>query len=139
MKQILIDTNVILDLALNRQKFGEIAKTLITQILDNKIQPSVTASSITDIYYVLKKAKGHSNSIDFLHSFFGFAEIAGVGKDAIINALHSDMADFEDAVQTETAKQNDIRVIITRNKKDFTNSGLDVFSPDEYINHLMQK
>jgi hypothetical protein len=46
------------------------------------------------------------------------------------------MKDFEDAVQTETAKQNDINVMITRNKKDFRNSILDIYSPDEFINKI---
>ncbi len=47
------------------------------------------------------------------------------------------MKDFEDAVQTESAKLNGIEIIITRNKKDFKNSGLTVLSPDEYINKLI--
>ena len=139
MKQILIDTNVILDFALQRQNFGETAKNLIALLFKNNIQPYVTASSITDIYYVLTKSKGHINSIGFLRSFFELAEIAGVSKESILNALHSNMADFEDAVQTETAKQNDINVIITRNKKDFINSGIKVFSPDEFINLIINQ
>lgn len=49
------------------------------------------------------------------------------------------MTDFEDGVQTETAKQNDIGTIITRNKNDFENSGLTIYSPDEYIKIVMNK
>ena len=46
------------------------------------------------------------------------------------------MKDFEDAVQTETAIYNNIDIIITRDKKDYNNSGLQIFSPTEYINKL---
>ena len=137
MKQILLDTNVVLDLALQRREFGEKAKQLITLVFKKKVEPFVTASSITDIYYILRKAKGRDEAIDFLRSFFKLCNIAGVNRDAILNALYSDMLDFEDAVQTEAAIQNNISVVITRDKKDFDNSGLTIYSPDEYIKLIM--
>ncbi len=139
MKRILLDTNVVLDLALQRREFGEDAKQLITIIFKKKIEPFVTASSITDIYYILRKAKGHNEALDFLRSFFKLVNITGVDNETILDALYSDMKDFEDAVQTESAIQNNINVIITRAKKDFENSNLKVFSPDEYINKLRNK
>jgi len=82
---------------------------------------------------LLKKKKGHSNTINFLKNFFVLVDIAGVDKNIIIAALKSDMKDFEDAVQFESAKYNKISIIITRNKADFVNSEVSVYSPDEYI------
>ncbi len=46
------------------------------------------------------------------------------------------MNDFEDAVQTKAAIFNNIDTIITRDKKDYENSGLNFFSPNEYINEI---
>ena len=60
-------------------------------------------------------------------------KIVGVDATSTLNALESDMNDFEDAVQTETAKQNKVHAIVTRNKKDFENTGLLLYNPDEYI------
>ncbi|MEN8122547.1 MAG: PIN domain-containing protein [Bacteroidota bacterium] len=134
MKKILLDTNIVLDIALERGEFFKKAKNVVGLIYQKGIPIYVTATTITDIYYLLKKDKGHQSTIDFLINIFDFVDIAGVDKTAIINALNSGMNDFEDSVQTETAKQHDISVIITRNKKDFENSGLQIFSPDEYIN-----
>ncbi len=136
MKKILFDTNVVLDLALQRIEFGEKAKELIKMVLKKKIEVFVTSSSITDIYYVLRKAKGHNEAIEFLRSFFKIVNIVGVDSETILDALYSGMKDFEDAVQTEAAIQNNINIIITRNKKDFKSSGLEIFSPDEYINEM---
>ena len=65
MRKILIDTNIVLDFALQRQKFGENAKSLILYIARNKIKSFITSSSITDIYYILRKAKGHIDAISF--------------------------------------------------------------------------
>ncbi|OQX97070.1 MAG: hypothetical protein B6I24_09925 [Bacteroidetes bacterium 4572_128] len=136
MKKILFDTNVVLDLALQRIEFGEKAKELIKMVLKKKIEVFVTSSSITDIYYVLRKAKGHNEAIEFLRSFFKIVNIVGVDSETILDALYSGMKDFEDAVQTEAEIQNNINIIITRDKKDFKSSGLEIFSPDEYINEM---
>lgn len=48
------------------------------------------------------------------------------------------MKDFEDAVQTETAKQNNIEIIVTRNKTDYKNSGLNVYNTEEYMVKFMK-
>ena len=74
-----------------------------------------------------------------MKNLFKFISIAGVDSISIYNALKSDMTDFEDAVQAETAKHNDINIVITRNKNDFKNSGLMVYSPDEYITLVKSK
>lgn len=136
MRKILIDTNIVLDFALQRHEFGEDAKRLMLFIAKNKLIAFVTASSITDIYYVLRKAKGHKDSIGFLKNFIKLIKVTGVNEEIIIEALNSNMLDFEDAVQNETAKQNDIATIITRDKKDFEGSGLEVYTPGEYIESL---
>lgn len=136
MRKILLDTNIVLDIALQRQQFGEDAKQLILFIAKNRINSYVTASSITDIYYVLRKEKEHTNAIEFLKNFIKLTQVVGVDEEVIIYALNSEMKDFEDAVQTETAIYNGIDIIITRDKKDYQNSGLQAFSPIEYINKL---
>ncbi len=139
MKAIIIDTNIILDIALKRDEFYEKAKQLVEVSYLNEVPIFVTASSVTDIYYLLKKKKGHLHTINFLKNFFQIVDIASVDKDIIIEALNSEMKDFEDAVQTETAISNNIDIIITRNKKDYEHSGLQIFSPMEYINKLKIK
>ncbi len=133
MKKILIDTNVILDIALDRELFVEKSVELIQLIVKNNTKAFITATTVTDIYYITQKTSGHNKTIEFLKNLFKFINIAGVDSISILNALKSDMTDFEDAVQAETAKHNDINIVITRNKNDFKNSGLMVYSPDEYI------
>jgi len=133
MKKLILDTNIILDIALERREFFEDAKKIMMLISQKDFSPYVTATTITDIYYILKKSKGHQTTIDFLSGLFNFIDIAGVTKDAVLNALTSVMPDFEDAIQAETAKSNDISAIITRNYSDFEHSGLQVYTPDEFI------
>ena len=65
----------------------------------NDIPTFLSASTVTDIYYILHKSKGHQETIDFLKNLFDFVEIAGVDKFVIMEALENEMTDFEDAVQ----------------------------------------
>lgn len=88
MKKILIDTNIILDFALQRPDFGEEAKNLILFIAKNHIKSFITASSITDIYYVLRKAKGHEDTIVFLKNTVNIIKVIGVDDEVIANALN---------------------------------------------------
>ena len=136
MRQIFIDTNVVTDFLADRGPFSEYAAILFQLAKEKKIKIFISAVSFNNIYYILRKAKGHDKALGFLRNFFKFVNIAGVNSETISNALYFDMKDFEDAVQTEAAIQNNIKVIITRDKKDFENSGLQIFSPDEYLNEL---
>jgi len=133
MNKILLDTNIILDIALERREFFEKSKELMLTINKLSIPSYVTATTVTDIYYILKKSKGHQLTISFLKNLFDFIDIAGVSKEVIISALNSELTDFEDAVQTESARQNNINVIITRNITDFKKSKLEIYTPSEFI------
>lgn len=73
-----------------------------------------------------------------MKNLFDLIDIADVSSDVIMNALSSSLSDFEDAVQVESAKQNDIGMIITRNKTDFLKSDIVVLTPEEFI-QLHQK
>ena len=136
MRKILIDTNVILDIALEREPFVNDAKEIIKLIDKQKIKAYISATTVTDIYYITRRKTSHKKVITFLDNLFVFVRVMSVNEDIVTKAMKSENKDFEDAIQIETSKQNDINVIITRNKKDFKNSGLQIYSPDEYINNL---
>ncbi len=136
MKRILIDTNVILDIALMRQPFFEASAKLFYLIDQNKISANITASTITDIYYIAKKERSHELAIQFITGLLDIVEVLGVDKDVVTTALESGLKDFEDAVQVTAAVFNKIEVIVTRNKTDFLESGMKIYTPDEFINSI---
>ncbi|MCK9270935.1 MAG: PIN domain-containing protein [Bacteroidales bacterium] len=133
MNRILLDTNIILDIALERREFFKKSKDILRLITQKNLPAYLTATTATDIYYILKKSKGHKSTIEFLIDLFGFIEVCDVSSEVIMNALQSNLSDFEDAVQVESARQNGIGIIITRNKADFVKSDVVVFTPDEFF------
>ncbi len=134
--RILIDTNVILDIALERQPFVEKSALLLKTAPRCNMQLFVTATTITDIYYITRKAKGKDTALDFIKDILLFVEVASVDKDVIIQALHSNIPDFEDAIQENSAKNEGIEIIVTRNEDDFRNSRLKIHNPESFLEKL---
>ncbi len=132
--KILLDTNIILDIALNRLSHSDKAKELLLLINRKEIPVFVSATTVTDIYYILKKSGTHFSAIEFIQSFLEYVDIAGVDKAIIINALRAGLNDFEDSVQIQSAVMNNISTIITRNKSDFKTTEVNVFTPEEFLN-----
>lgn len=132
MKQVLFDTNVVLDIALKREPFYEGASKLFSLIDAGNISGHITATTITDIYYISRRQKGHESSISFITDLISIVEIIGIDKSVILLALESITVDFEDAIQEEAATSNQIETIITRNKKDFKGS-VEVLTPKEFL------
>jgi predicted nucleic acid-binding protein len=139
MKRILIDTNIILDIALQREPFFGIAEQIFCKIDEGTIKGFVTASSVTDIYYVSKKSCGREKTIAFIRELIDILEVLSVTRETIIDALDTDFKDFEDAVQYCVADMNSIEIIVTRNKSDFRLSTIEVCTPDEFIEKITEK
>lgn len=136
MIKAVIDTNVILDVALKREPFFKDSSGIFECIDDQSLEGYITASSITDIYYIVCKQRDKLLARTFLLNLIQILEIIGVDRDIVNEALESEMSDFEDAIQAFSAKYNSIDLIITRNKVDFANSGIKALEPWEFIQSL---
>ena len=133
MKKILLDTNIILDIGLKREPHFVDSAKLIKKLDDKNIVAFVTATTITDIYYISKKAKNHNTAIQFIRNLLQVVEILGVNKETILLSLQSELPDFEDAIQINSAEMNGIKTIITRNKKDFINVDQEIMTPGDFL------
>lgn len=133
MKKVLFDTNIILDIALKRESFFEDAQKLFILIDKEKVTGNITATTITDIYYIAKKEKGHNEAINFIENLLEVIDVIGINKETILKALASKMKDFEDAIQSSAAEIHQIDLILTRNKNDFTDTTIKVLTPKEFL------
>lgn len=133
--KILIDTNIILDIALNRQPHVEHAASLF-EFSKEKVTFYITPSSVTDIYYIAKKQLKHEKALEFILDLLEFCEMCPQTKNVFRKAAQSKFKDFEDAVQYFSADMAKVEAIITRNKKDYTESIVPVFSPEEFLKQL---
>ena len=129
---VAFDTNVILDAAMGRNDY-ESAQALVQAVLSEDVTGVVTANTITDIHYIIKKRAGDKAAREVVQNTLDIFEIAPVDGEMCAEALNLGMDDFEDAVQSATAERLHADYIITRNVKDFARSRVTAFTPSELL------
>ena len=133
MKHYLVDTNVVIDMLLDREN-ADAACAVFDGADRGEYVLHICALSFTTMYYSLRKILTKEQRIDVLTQLSEALEVAYVDQDVIDMALRSGWSDFEDAVQNFSAVADPkITAIITRNTKDFKNSTLEVVDSIEFL------
>ena len=133
---ILFDTNVILDVMLDRPPFSEPASQLLSLVEWGEISGIICATTVTTIHYLATKILGKKESQKKIKDLITLFEIASVNRSVIEDALMSKFTDFEDAVIYQAAHHAGAGAIVTRDPKGFKQSELPVYSPIELIRIL---
>jgi len=134
---LLIDTNVALDVILNREPFVTVSKKVIDLSKAHTVINFVSATTVTDIYYIAyRQLKDRENVMALLKEFLQTVKVANVTHREIHAALNLNWADFEDAVQYAVAMLNNFDGIVTRNMEGFGNDEVKIFTPEEVCRHV---
>lgn len=132
--KVMIDTCIIIDYIQNRMPFADNSQKIIELALEGKIDGFFSAKSITDVNYVIRKYLHDPLEVNLYTGYiWQICDVLDTTESDVFNAMFSQMCDFEDAVLCEMAKRNHLDAIVTRNKEDFTNAGITVYSPEELI------
>lgn len=132
--RIYLDTCVIIDYLANRVPFSEDAEKILTLVANNKIYAYISASSITDIHYILKKHfQDEQITRKYMIKVLSLIEILDTLSYNIKTVFDSPINDFEDALIEEISYQNKLSYIVTRNTKDFKNSRVKVVTPKKLL------
>jgi len=131
--KVLIDTNVALNKLLNQAKFFEGSNNIFKLAEIGQIVGFISASAVTDIYYISRKNLGKEISKDALNKMLQVFQPATVTGENIFKALDLDWGDFEDAVQYIVGESLAIDYIITRNTSDFSNGTIPSVTPEQFL------
>lgn len=132
--KILIDTNIVIDYALIRLPFYDDADRIFSVIEQKKLEGYISATTFTDIFYILKKPRGKEWTLNFLKQLLTMYNISTVDERVIKQALLNNYKDIEDDVQYYTALFNNLDGIVTRNPKDYPqNSPIEIFAPQQLL------
>ena len=130
---ILLDTDVVLDLFLDREPFAE-AAAIIWQAHE---QASLTAyiSAITPInlFYIARKLKGRDIARQAINELLATLPVCTIDHAILQVGAASDFKDFEDAVQYASAVAGGMEAIVTRNIKDYQSASLPVYTPEDFL------
>ncbi|MDX8406264.1 MAG: PIN domain-containing protein [Mariprofundus sp.] len=127
-----VDSDVILDVLLGRDEFLCESGQILTLCETREIIGCTTVLAMANIYYILNRydSKNTRKAIKTLREIF---KVLPVSDNEIGRSLDSRFKDFENGVQNFTAESHDCNLIITRNKKDYAHSRLNVLTPNEYL------
>ena len=130
---LLIDTNIILDVVLNRPGSAE-ARQLFLKMETGGDSAFFTASAVTDLFYIIRKKLHDVNqTYAAMGKILNVVNVLLVNENDILTAFHARWRDFEDCVQFVIALHQRMDYIITRNAKDFEDNSIPVISPEEYL------
>jgi predicted nucleic acid-binding protein len=137
MINILLDTNIVIDLLASRDPFYAEAAELFS--LDDKksVKLSVSALSLANTHYIVSKFTNDQEARKILRNFKVIVDVLPLDNKVVDLALNSDFKDFEDAIQYFTAIENDQKLIVTRNKSDFKDSKIPVMTASEFLKSII--
>ena len=135
MKQepVFLDTDVILDLLLERDPYFEPAVSLFLKIQNQQVSAFTSPVVIANLFYILNRHLGRKAAVQSLMKLKTLVTVIDCGERVIMQALSSDFKDFEDAIQYYTALEGGVLTLITRNVKDYKTAALAIMTPLEYI------
>ena len=130
---ILLDTDVLIDIALDRHPHSGPASKLLDRIERGSQGAYIAWHTVSNFYYLVASSRGGTNARDFIVDLTRFVRVAPTDTEAIQYAAELPMADFEDAMQVAAARSCGARHIVTRNVKDFARSPIPAITPQEAL------
>ena len=134
---MLIDNDVLIDIALDRSPHSEPASKLL-DIIESGVEPACIAwHSVSNLYYIVAPTRGGVSTRDFIVELTRIVGVAMTDTEGIRYAAALPMADFEDAMQVAAARACGARYIVTRNIRDYQHSPIHAASPQEALAELV--
>lgn len=131
--RVLFDTNVVLDILLNREPWVAEAKALWQANDDGRVIGYITATTLTDIFYVARRLANPEIAYQAVRTCLELLEICAVDRQSLEYALAFPGKDFEDNLQLACAHLFRLDAIVTRNIADFAGGPIPAFTPAEVL------
>lgn len=131
--KLLLDTNVILDVLLDRKPFVTDSAQVVAAVETGRIEGSLCATTITTLHYLASKTLGAKAAVREISSLLQLFRVAPVTEAVLKAALRSTGRDYEDLVLWESARGIGVDGIVTRNPGDFPKSGVPIYLPADIV------
>lgn len=133
MKNIFIDSDVILDVLTERKPFYSESRKLFDVIEKKLISAYTSTLIIANLHCIICKAKSKKTADTTIQKLITIIRIVAFKEEDIINSINSRFNDFEDGIQNYAAARNNMECLITRNVKDYKHANLPIYSPEEIL------
>jgi predicted nucleic acid-binding protein len=129
---LFIDTNILIDLVANREPYAKWAFEIFKDQKKGRWKLITSSSSVLTTFYIMEKEIGSKKAKQAIKVLLSRLEIQPTKKENLLTGLTTKFKDYEDAVQHECAMSHKrIKYIISRNKRDYKESLIEVLSSEE--------
>ena len=128
-----VDCDVIIDLLTHREPHFTDSALIFQRALENKIKLFTSPLAIANVHYMVRKNKDEQKTRDAISKLLKIITITDMNQSTVLNAINSEMKDFEDAMQSHSASLLACDYVITRNTKDYKKSELEAKKPFEVL------
>ncbi|HMA99870.1 MAG TPA: PIN domain-containing protein [Spirochaetota bacterium] len=133
-EKIFIDSDVILDVILERQPHFENSQRILAYIENNIFNGYTSSLILSNCFYIINNKKNKDAALKAIRKLRSILTILSFTDKEIGESINSSFTDFEDGIQYFICINNDLPTLITRNIKDFKKSNINIFTPKEYLN-----
>lgn len=133
-RKLLLDTNILLDAAINERPGFAFALLLFDELQNKKAEGYISASSLKDVYYVLTKYSDEQAARQYISALLNVFNVLPVDLSICKDAIESNEHDFEDGLIRSTAESVPVDFIISRDEKAFVKSSIKRLSAQDYLN-----
>lgn len=136
--KIMCDTNIFLDVLLEREPFVDASYKILRLCEEHRINGFISASCITDIFYLVRKYT-HSTELSYkaVGKVLEIVKVCSVTNNDVLIAFQQRAKDFEDCLVATCAKSIQCDYIITRDKKDFKSFDIPLMEPSELLQQFL--
>lgn len=135
---ILLDTDVLIDIALNRMPHAEHSAKLLDATQAGDIQSWIAWHSLANFYYIVSSESQHKLAIQFIDELLKFTKVAETKTADALFAVRLNISDFEDALQIAAAMSCKAQYILTRNIKHYKRSPIPAFKPVDFLKSTLR-
>lgn len=134
--KVLLDTDVLLDVALGRADFGPASASVLAWCQRTPQTAVIAWHSVSNLFYLLSAGRSGAFARNFLNELLQFIEVASGDTASVRHALNMRLNDFEDALQVTAAISSRAECIITRNVRDYRAAAIPAMKPDTFLARL---
>ena len=131
-----IDSDILLDAILMRQPHHSYAMELLSLLDTDNYQACTSVHTLLNVHYISSKRGNKHEARKAIKLLIGKLTIISDDREIVEQAIDSEFADLEDAVQYYAAKKVSADFIITRNLKDYKLSSIPVLTAEQFLRIL---
>lgn len=131
--RVFLDTNILLDVLLDRKEFIEASNAVISRCEAAGVQMFIAWHGLATAYYLLKRGRTELEALAEVDKILAWARVASATDAGARLARGLNCGDFEDALQAVSAEACGADWIVTRNGADFSKSRVPVITPIEFL------